>query len=89
MVFEKDANGKQDCASMLTLIYTRDLDKYRSTMGYVFTLSQAPFSWHSTLHSIVALLITEADYMTITEAIKEGIWLQGLFYDSGIEYDQL
>ena len=89
LVFEKDANGKQDCASMLTPIYVGDLDKHRSTTGYVFTLSQAPLSWHSTLQSDVALLITEADYMAMTEPIKEDIWLQGLFYDLGIEHDQL
>jgi len=57
--------------------YTGDLDKCRSTMRYVFTLSQAPVNWSSTLQFTVALSTTEAEYMALAEAIKEMIWLQG------------
>uniref|UniRef100_A0A3Q7IZP5 Reverse transcriptase Ty1/copia-type domain-containing protein n=1 Tax=Solanum lycopersicum TaxID=4081 RepID=A0A3Q7IZP5_SOLLC len=58
--------------------YAGDLDKRRSTSGYVFTIANAPVSWKSTLQSTVALSTTEAEYMAITEASKEAIWLQGL-----------
>jgi len=44
--------------------------------GYVFTLGGCAISWKSTLQSIVALFSTEAEYMAITEAIKEVIWLK-------------
>ncbi|KAI4332243.1 hypothetical protein L6164_017167 [Bauhinia variegata] len=64
--------------------YAGDLDKRRSTTGYVFTLAKAPISWKSTLQSIVALSTTEAEYMAITEAVKEAIWLQGLLEDLGV-----
>ncbi|OIS96364.1 nudix hydrolase 23, chloroplastic [Nicotiana attenuata] len=47
--------------------YAGDLDKRRSTTGYVFT-SNAPVSWKSTLQSTVVLSTTEAKCMTITEA---------------------
>nr|GEY06995.1 retrotransposon protein, putative, Ty1-copia subclass [Tanacetum cinerariifolium] len=50
----------------------------RSTTGYVFTLVKAPVSWKSTLQSTTALSTTEAEYMVMTEAVKEAIWLQGL-----------
>ena len=43
----------------------------------MFTLAKAPVSWKSTLRSTVALSTTEAEYMAITEAVKEAIWLQG------------
>ncbi|GJX50460.1 retrovirus-related pol polyprotein from transposon TNT 1-94 [Tanacetum coccineum] len=46
---------------------------------YVFTLAKAPVSWKSTLQST-----TEAEYMAMTEAVKEAIWLQGLFGELGI-----
>jgi len=41
--------------------------------GYVFTLSQASFSWRSILQSTVVLSTTEAEYMVMTETMKEAI----------------
>jgi len=51
----------------------------------VFTLSQVPVSWHSTLQSTVTLSTIEVEYMAMTEAMKEAIWLQGLLDDLGID----
>nr|GEV96682.1 retrovirus-related Pol polyprotein from transposon TNT 1-94 [Tanacetum cinerariifolium] len=65
--------------------YAGDLDKRRSTTCYVFTLAKAPVSWKSTLQSTTALSTTEADYMAMTEAVKEAIWLQGLLGEHGIK----
>ena len=53
--------------------YAGDLDKRRSTTGYVFTIANAPVSWKSTLQSTVALSTTEEEYMVITEAANEAI----------------
>ena len=69
--------------------YAKDLDKHRSTTGYVFTLSHAPVSWRCTLQAIVALLTIEAEYIALKEAVKEMIWLQGFMNDLGIEQDFL
>ena len=52
--------------------------------GMYFTLSQAPVSWRSILQSTVALSTKEAEYMAMTEAMKEVIWLQGLLDDLGV-----
>ena len=59
--------------------FARDLDKRRSLTGYVFTIGGCAISWKATLQTTVALSITEAEYMAITEACKEAIWLKGLF----------
>ena len=40
--------------------------------------------WRSTLQSTVALSSTEAEYMAVTEAFKEAIWMHGLINDLGI-----
>ena len=50
----------------------------------MFTLAKAPVSWKSTLQSTVALSTTEAEYMAITKAVKEAIWLQGFLDDLGV-----
>ncbi|XP_075095358.1 secreted RxLR effector protein 161-like [Nicotiana tabacum] len=51
--------------------YAGDMDKRRSTTGYVFTFVNTPVSWKSTLQSTIALSTTEAEYMAITEAVNE------------------
>ena len=58
--------------------YAGDLDKRRSLTGYVFTLGGSAVSWKASLQPVVALSTTEAEYIAVTEVIKEGIWLRGL-----------
>ena len=77
LVFEKDAMGKQECIVYVDSDYARDLDKCRSTMEYVFTLSQVPVSWRSTLQSTAALSTTEVEYMAMTEAMKRQYAFKG------------
>ena len=89
IIFGKDVGGKQKCTGYVDSNYAGDLDKRRSTTGYVFTLSRAPMSWRWTLQSTVALSATEAKYMALTETVKEAIWLQGLMDDLEIEQDFL
>ncbi|KAL0388456.1 UNVERIFIED_CONTAM: Retrovirus-related Pol polyprotein from transposon TNT 1-94 [Sesamum radiatum] len=57
--------------------YANDRDSRRSTTSYVFTLCGACISWKSQLQNIVALSTTEAEYIAITEAFKEALWLEG------------
>ncbi|KAG8481596.1 hypothetical protein CXB51_026522 [Gossypium anomalum] len=57
--------------------FAGDLDRRRSLTGYVFTIGGCAISWKATLQTTVALSTTEAEYMAITEACKEAIWLKG------------
>ena len=59
--------------------FAANLDKQRSPTGYVFTIGSCAVSWKATLQPVVALSTTEAEYMAITEACKESVWLRGLF----------
>ena len=45
-------------------------------------------SWKAILQPTVTLSTTEAEYMALTEAAKEGIWLKGLVSDLGLHHDQ-
>uniref|UniRef100_A0A3Q7IJQ7 Reverse transcriptase Ty1/copia-type domain-containing protein n=1 Tax=Solanum lycopersicum TaxID=4081 RepID=A0A3Q7IJQ7_SOLLC len=58
--------------------YAGDVDTRKSMTGYVFTLGGSVVSWKATLQPIVTLSTTEAEYMALTEAAKEGIWLKGM-----------
>ncbi|KAH9725713.1 hypothetical protein KPL70_007982 [Citrus sinensis] len=63
--------------------FAGDLDKRKSTTGYVFTLAGAAVSWVSKLQTAVALSTTEAEYMAATQACKEAIWIQRLLEELG------
>ena len=55
----------------------------RSTSGYVFTLNGGAISWASHRQPVVALSSTEAEYMALTQAVKEVLWLRTLFVEIG------
>ncbi|XP_074342885.1 secreted RxLR effector protein 161-like [Apium graveolens] len=66
--------------------YAGDVDCRRSMTDYDFTLGGSIVSWKATLQPTVILSPTEAEYMALTEATKEGIWLKGLVSDLGLHH---
>jgi hypothetical protein len=54
------------------------LDSRHSTGAYIFLAGQSPVSWSSKKQATVALSSTEAEYMALTQATKEAIWLRFL-----------
>jgi hypothetical protein len=61
-----------------------DIDTRRSTTGYLFYLGQALVSWNSKLQPTVALSSTEAEYLALTAAVKEALWIRTFLQDLGI-----
>ena len=51
---------------------------YKSTSGYVFKLSGDAVNWSSKKQATVAKSTTEAEYMALSLAMSETIWLKGL-----------
>jgi len=75
-------NSEDDLSTMI-IGYTDsdwvgDLDTRQSTSGYVFKMYSAAVSWSSTLQATPALSSTEAEYMAVTRASQEAIWLRQL-----------
>jgi hypothetical protein len=62
-----------------------DLETRRSTSGYVFYVAGGTVSWLSKKQATVALSSTEAEYMALTQAAKEAIWLRRLLADLRFE----
>ena len=60
-----------------------DRDSSRNTTWYVFTVGGTAVSWISRLQRVVALSSAEAEYVALTEASKEMIWLQRFMEELG------
>eukprot|EP00253_Pinus_taeda_P012309 PITA_12309 len=73
-----------DICGFVDVDWARDLDHRISTSGYVFNLFGGAVSWMSKTESVVALSITEAEYMATTHASKEQVWLQRLCSSMGL-----
>ena len=58
--------------------YIGNIDTKKSLTGYVFTVFGEAVSSKANPQSVVALSTTEAEYMAMTEAMKEEIWLKGI-----------
>ncbi|KAH9745517.1 hypothetical protein KPL70_004101 [Citrus sinensis] len=69
--------------------FAGDLDKRKSTTGYVFTLAGAAVSWVSKLQTVMALSTTEAEYMAATQACKKAIWIQRLLKELGHKQEKI
>lgn len=64
--------------------FANDLEKRRSTTGYVFLKSGAAVTWSSQRQPTVALSTTEAEFMAACAATKEAMWLRQLLSDLGV-----
>ena len=73
-----------DIHGMVDADWVGDLDRRRSTSGYVFNLFGGAISWMSKRQAVVALSTTESEYMAATHASKEAVWLQGLCSGIGL-----
>ena len=62
-----------------------EVDQRRSTSGNVFLLNNGPVAWGSRLQKTSALSVAEAEYMSLTEALCECLWLRPLLASLGIE----
>lgn len=69
-------------------VYAADLDHRRSITGMVFTTAGGnTVSWRSSLQPVVALSTTEAEYIALSEAVREGVWLKQFAEELGFPQD--
>ncbi|GJW02682.1 hypothetical protein Tco_1561538 [Tanacetum coccineum] len=84
LVYGRDQGKHVDVDGFVDADYAKDPNKGRSIIGYVFMVHGCVVSWKATLQHVVALSTTEAEYMALTEAVKESIWLKGLLIELGV-----
>ena len=59
------------------------MDDRHSSSGNVFLLAKVAVSWLSKKHATVALSTAEDEYVALSAAIQEAIWLRRLLADVG------
>ena len=69
--------------------FAGDYDKRRSLSGYIFTVGGNVVSWKSNLQHVVALSTTEAEYIVLTEAVNEALWLKGFLDQLDFKQEQV
>lgn len=61
-----------------------DLINRKSTSAFVFFFGNCTVSWQSRLQPTVALSTVEAEYLALTSATQEAIWLRSLLQECGL-----
>ena len=58
--------------------FAGDVEDRKSTSGQIFFLGGLPITWNSLKQKVVALSSCEAEYIAITSAICQGVWIARL-----------
>ncbi|GJX64779.1 retrovirus-related pol polyprotein from transposon TNT 1-94 [Tanacetum coccineum] len=85
LVYGTDRGNHVDVTGFVDSDYAKDSDKGRSITSYTFLVQGCVVSRKATLQHVVGLSTIEAEYMALTEAVKEAIWVRGLLEELGIE----
>lgn len=68
--------------------WAADIDTRRSQTGFVFYLNGGPVSWQSKKQTTVALSTVEAEYMALSAATQELMYLRQLLSDLGFPQER-
>jgi len=77
--FSKD--GNHQLQGYCDADWAGDLDDRHSITGHVFGMSGAAVTWNSKKQATVALSTTEAEYMAMSAASQEAMWLKNLLHE--------
>ena len=76
LVYKRNINGK--ITGYCDSDWANDIEDRRSCTGYIFLFQGAAISWNSKKQQTVALSTSEAEYMALSSAIQEALWLKQL-----------
>lgn len=91
----KDLKLRLSSKGPLSLIVFTDsshgdcLDTRHSSMGYCFSLGSGVITWASRCQKTVAISTLEAEYLAVSEACRELLWINQLFRELNIPFSNL
>ena len=74
-------NNSSECVGFSDADWAGDVNDRKSTTGYTFQIGGASVSWNSSKQSCVALSTAESEYIALSSAAQEAVWLQNLLSD--------
>jgi hypothetical protein len=83
-----DGNNEPNLQGYSDADWGNDPNSRRSISGYIYMLNAGAISWSSKRQPTVALSSTEAEYMALTHATKEAIWLRTLLKELDVSTDE-
>nr|GEY00553.1 retrovirus-related Pol polyprotein from transposon TNT 1-94 [Tanacetum cinerariifolium] len=89
LVYGTDRGNHVDVTGFVNSDYAKGPDKGRSITGYAFLVHGCVVSWKAKLQHVVDLSTTEAEFMALTKAVKEAIWLRGLLEELGVKLNTM
>ncbi|KAJ0795409.1 putative RNA-directed DNA polymerase [Helianthus annuus] len=79
IIYSKGSQGK--LIGFSDSDYAGNVDDSKSTSGYVFHLGSGAIAWQSKKQKVVALSSTEAEYIALSMAGCQALWLKGILND--------
>ena len=59
--------------------YANDKNTQRSTNGHIFFVRGGPVSWSTKRQEMVAMSMTETEYVAVSRAVQQAMWLSSFF----------
>ncbi|CAB4043194.1 Hypothetical predicted protein, partial [Paramuricea clavata] len=81
-------NANPDCVGFSDADWAGDLNDRKSTSGYTFQINGAAVSWRSKKQTCVALSTAEAEYVALSAAAQEALWMRQLLTDLNVNIDK-
>lgn len=85
LVYTKD--GNEEITGFCDADWASDVHDRKSCTGYLFILQGGAISWRSHKQQTVALSTAEAEYMAMSSAAQEALWLRQLHGELGLQLE--
>eukprot|EP00742_Colponemidia_sp_Colp-10_P019010 GILJ01022017.1.p1 GENE.GILJ01022017.1~~GILJ01022017.1.p1 ORF type:complete len:919 (-),score=103.72 GILJ01022017.1:30-2786(-) len=76
LIYRRSGSQKIQMDGYVDADYANDIDDRKSVTGYVFNMNGTPISWSSKKQTTVASSTTEAEYIALSTASSEALWLR-------------
>lgn len=72
---------ESECVGFSDADWAGDVNDRKSTSGYLFQMCGGAISWRSKKQPCVALSTAEAEYIALSSAVQEALWIKQLLLD--------